>query len=208
MNPALLYNLFFSKLSQREPGSKADGANKCKKTKFFFIKIFFTKNLWDQNFVLTNIFFKTKTVYNEKCFVKKNLRSSSLGPFWPPAPFLGSSSGRGRSPVELGEILSVCLSVCPYIPPRAGHQAPLAGPLTPPAGPQTPLATPQTGRGRSPVEWGDFLSVHPSVRRSVRPSVGPSVRRSVTCFFFKCQKWTFSLWKSSGQSNFDIAESA
>ena len=35
------------------------------------------------------------------------------------------------------------------------------------------------GRGRSPVEWGDFLSVRPSVRSFVRLSVRPPVPHSV-----------------------------
>ena len=35
-----------------------------------------------------------------------------------------------------------------------------------------PLLGSGPGRGRSPVEWGDFPSVRPSVRPSFRPSEG------------------------------------
>ena len=37
-----------------------------------------------------------------------------------------------------------------------------------------------SSRGRSPVEWGEILSVRPSIRPSVRPSIRPSVCPSVS----------------------------
>ena len=69
---------------------------------------------------------------------------------------LGSGPGRGRSPVEWGEIPSVRLffrpsvhstirpSVRPPTGPLAGSQTPLAGPQSPPSGPQTSPTGPQT----------------------------------------------------------------
>ena len=67
--------------------------------------------------------------------------------------FLGSSGGRGQSPVERGYFPSICLfvrssivtSVRPSVcPPSAGPQTPPAGPQTPPVGPQSPPAGPQS----------------------------------------------------------------
>ena len=58
--------------------------------------------------------------------------------------FLGSGPNSGQSPVEWGEILSVCPSVRLSVHPPsllADPQAPLA---VPQAGPQAPLEGPQT----------------------------------------------------------------
>ena len=49
-----------------------------------------------------------------------------------------------------------------------------------------------------------YMRSCPSVGRSVRPSVRPCV----TCFFSNAENELFSLWKSLGQSNIDIAECA
>jgi hypothetical protein len=53
------------------------------------------------------------------------------------------------------------------------------------------------------------ISIWVCVRRSVRPSVGRSVGPSLcNPFFLNAENEPFSLWKSSGQSNIDIAECA
>ena len=87
-----------------------------------------------------------------------------FGTFWAflGARFLGSGPGRGRSPVEWGEILFVRpfarLSFHPSPPsPQTllgGPQASPTGPQTSPAGPQIPLAgleTPPAGSETPPA---------------------------------------------------------